>query len=76
MALGDLLAQLSKLNRIEKLRAMQFLANELAAEEEASLSTGAEYPIFTPLGNEAAAETLWQVLQDAEASDNPSSEEV
>jgi hypothetical protein len=64
MALDDLYAELSRLNRIEKLRAMQFLANELAAEEEPALEAGAEYTIYTPVGNEAAAQVLWEVLQE------------
>jgi hypothetical protein len=30
------------------------------------LVPGAEYPIYTPFGNEAVAEQLWQILNDAE----------
>jgi len=56
------LDELHLLSRAEKLRVIQLLANELA-QEEALLMPGAEYPIYTPLGNEAAAQTLWEVLK-------------
>lgn len=69
MSLDQVFAELSKLSRVDKLRAMQFLANELAAAEEALLSSQVEYHIYTPLGNETAAQTLWNVLQEAEAAD-------
>ncbi len=62
MISDELLNELHRLNRTEKLRVIQLLANELA-EEEALLISGAEYPIYTPLGNEAAAQTLWEVLK-------------
>ncbi len=40
------------------------------SEETALLLPGAEHHIFTPLGNETAAQTLLEVLREAEAVDD------
>lgn len=63
MLTSELLDELHKLNRTEKLRVVQILVNELAVEEGVSLTSELEYPIYTPLGNEAAAQILFEVLQ-------------
>lgn len=63
MSLEQLIHELHKLNRADKLRAIQVLAADLSAEEEAWLNPGAVYEIFTPYGNEAAAQVLYEVLQ-------------
>jgi len=57
MITPELLDELHKLNRTEKLRVLQILANDLAVEE-ASLTSDLEYPIYTPFGNEEAAQFL------------------
>lgn len=67
MSLEQIFVELRKLNRADKLRAMQVLVTELAAEEEAWLIPGATYEITTPYGNEAAAQVLYEILQAAEA---------
>lgn len=64
----ELLSELVQLNRAEKLQVVQLLVNKLA-EEEVVFQSGVEYPIYTPPGNEAAAQVLWEVLQAAKASD-------
>ncbi len=56
----NLIHELRKLNRADKLRAMQVLVAELAVEEETILMPGVTYELLTPYDNEAAA----QVLQD------------
>ncbi len=43
MSVEELFAELRKLNRGDKLRAMQVLVAELASEEEALLIPGASY---------------------------------
>ena len=58
MSLDQLLTELRKLNRLDKLRAMQVLVAELSAEEGLGLEAGIAYELFTPYGNEAAAEIL------------------
>jgi hypothetical protein len=66
MSLEQLLVELHKLNRADKLRVMQVLVTDLSAEEDAWLIPGAAYEIITPLGNEAAAQVLYEVLQAAD----------
>ena len=66
MSLEQLIRELRKLNRADKLRAMQVLVADLSSEEEAWLNSDMSYEIFTPLGNEAAAQVLFDVLQATE----------
>ena len=68
MQLDQLLDELHKLNRVDKLRVVQSLVNDLAEEEEAFFTPGVEYPINTPYGNEAAAAVLLEALKDAETA--------
>jgi hypothetical protein len=70
MSLEQIIIELRKLNRVDKLRAMEVLVAELSAEEEARLIPGATYEIITPYGNEAAAQVLYDVLQAAKNTDN------
>ncbi|MBI5668942.1 MAG: hypothetical protein HZC41_13125 [Chloroflexi bacterium] len=42
----QLVEQLHRLNRAEKLRAVQLLVNDLAAEEESLLKPGAVYDVL------------------------------
>ena len=62
---NELLAELSRLNRAQKLRVVQLLVNELVVEE-ASLAESFEYPIYTPYGNEAGAKMLLDLLNEEE----------
>lgn len=59
MTLDELYPALRELRHTEKLRAIQFLAQEL--EKEESLIAEGEYPIWTPFGAFEAA----RILQDA-----------
>ena len=70
MSIDQLIVELRKLNRADKLRAMQVLVNDLAAEEDAWLIPGATYEIVTPYNNEAAAQLLFEALQAVEQLDN------
>lgn len=69
MLSDELVTQLRQLNHVDKLRAMQLLVNEMASEAELLLSPHAEYAIFTPLGNEAAAQSLFEALNTAEKAE-------
>lgn len=62
MTLDELVYELRKLNRADKLRAMQVLVTALSAEENAWLIPGETYELFTPYGNEAAAAMLYDML--------------
>ncbi len=62
MSLEQIIVELRKLNRADKLRAMQVLVTELSAEEAAWIIPGAAYEIVTPYDNEMAAQVLFEVL--------------
>ena len=62
MLSSELLAEVHRLNRAEKLRLVQLLVNELAAAEASLIAEGVEYPIYTPYGNENAASVLLDLL--------------
>jgi hypothetical protein len=62
MSLTELLPALHGLPRTDKFRVVQILTAELA-EEEAELTDGAEYPIWSPLDAHEAATTLTDFLQ-------------
>jgi len=63
MSLKELLPILQKLERADKLRAVQFLVFELAKEEGiALLAPGAAYPVWTPYHAVGAADSLLGML--------------
>jgi hypothetical protein len=68
MSLTELLPVLRSLDRADKLRAMQFLVQELAKEEGALLTRQAEYAVWSPHNAFDAADTLLGVLSAADAS--------
>jgi hypothetical protein len=67
MVLSELIAELHKLDRADKFRVVQILVSDLATEDISPPRLEGIYPIYTPLGNEAAAEVLLEMLQAAEA---------
>jgi hypothetical protein len=67
MVTKELLDELHKLDRTEKLRVVQLLVNELATQEAPLPLLEGTYPVYTPLGSEAAADVLYGMLQAAEA---------
>ena len=64
MSAEELFVELRKLNRADKLRAMQLLVLELSAEEEALLIPGAQYEVWSPYDAAGAAEKLTKMLQE------------
>lgn len=68
MLSSELLAEVHRLNRAEKLRLVQLLVNELAAEEASLVAEGVEYPIYTAYGNDSAAAILMRVLEEYKKS--------
>ncbi len=68
--LKDLLPALTELDRVDKLRAMQFLISELAKEEQLQSGSDLNYPIWSPFDSFQAAQTLLDALQtDARANE-------
>jgi hypothetical protein len=64
MSLVELLPDIQSLPRADKLRLIQFLAQELAeAEGTAALMSGQSYSVESPDQAFAAAETLLQTLR-------------
>lgn len=64
MSLVEMLPDIQLLPRAEKLKLIQFLAQELAeAEVPHALQAGQSYPVWSPDQAFAAAETLLQTLR-------------
>jgi hypothetical protein len=63
MSTEEVFGELRKLNRADKLRAMEILVLELAAEEDALLSTGMQYEVWSPFDAPAAAQSLTKLLE-------------
>ena len=62
MSVDELLAELRRLDRADKLRAMQILVTELASEEDALLPPGGEYRVWSPHDAAEAAIALNRLL--------------
>lgn len=48
MSLAELLPELQSLSRVDKLRLIQLLAEELARDEAGLLEPGQSYPVWSP----------------------------
>ncbi|MCM0588953.1 MAG: hypothetical protein ACSI46_02435 [Gloeotrichia echinulata DVL01] len=65
MSVAQLLPTLRNLSRAEKLQIMQFLVQELAAEEEALLlKPGTTYHVWSPYNSHDAAQKLAALLEE------------
>lgn len=63
MTLEDLLLDLLKLDRADKLRAIELWAHEVAIEEHPALTPGKEYAVWSPYDSATTARQL-QELSD------------
>ncbi|MEQ1604528.1 MAG: hypothetical protein ABL999_06640 [Pyrinomonadaceae bacterium] len=66
MTYSEALTTLRRLNRKDKIRAIQFLANEVAMEEEVYFEEGRTYEIFSPHESFEAAGQLRELLEESE----------
>jgi hypothetical protein len=65
MSLLEMLPEIRTLSRGDKLRLIQLLAEELAANEgNLTLVAGQEYPVWSPDSAFAAADTLMEALRE------------
>jgi hypothetical protein len=64
MSLAEVLPEVQALSRADKLRVIQFLAQELAREEGCPIEPGRSYPVWSPDSAFAAAAALMQALQN------------
>ena len=62
----QLISDLHKLNRADKLKAVQLLVDDLSLEEEFGLVPGAEYEIWSPYDSAEAASILTKMLDEEE----------
>lgn len=69
MVSNELVEQLRKLDRVDKLQIIQFLAAELANEENNLIKSGASYPVWSPYDAVEAANIMLKAL-NAETSLN------
>jgi hypothetical protein len=71
MSVAELLSTLQTLSRADKLKVMQFLVQELAAEEEALLlQPGATYSVWSPYNSHDAAQKLAALLEEDKQANN------
>lgn len=64
MSLAEVLPEVQSLSRLDKIRLIQFLAQELEQDESDLIEAGRSYPIWSPERAFAAAATLLQALED------------
>jgi hypothetical protein len=62
MSLIEVLPEVQALSRADKLRVIQFLAQELATEEAGHIEPGQSYPVWSPDRALTAAAALMQAL--------------
>lgn len=62
MTLTEILPSLKQLNRQEKLKAVQFLVNEMAIEESL-LDSQKEYPVYSVYDSFEAGDALMRLLE-------------
>lgn len=60
---ANMISDLRKLDRGDKLRIMEFLVVELSKEEGALLKAGTEYPIWTPFNQHEASQAMLDLLK-------------
>ena len=66
MTVAEVLPTLKALNHKDKIRVIQFQANEVAREEEVFFEDGKIYEIYSPYESFEAAEQLRQLLKENE----------
>ena len=71
MSIADLFPTLQKLSRVDKLKVMEFLVQEMAKEEEIlSLEPGATYHLWSPYNSHQASQKLATLLEEDKQSVN------
>jgi hypothetical protein len=64
MSLTDVLPEVESLSRLDKIRLIQILAQELEREESSLIEPGRSYPVWSPDQAFPAAAALLQALED------------
>ncbi len=68
MTITEVLPTLKALNHKDKIRAIQFLANEVAKEEEVFFEEGKTYEVWSPHDSYKAAEQLRKLIEEKETA--------
>jgi hypothetical protein len=64
MSLTEMLPEVRSLSRLDKIRLIQFLAQELEHDESDLIEPGRSYPVWSPDRAFTAAEALLQALEE------------
>jgi hypothetical protein len=64
MSLGEVLSEVQSLSRLDKIRLIQILAQELEREESDLIEPNRSYPLWSPDRAFAAAGSLLEALED------------
>jgi hypothetical protein len=67
MLAENLKSELHKLNRVDKLRVVQLIIDDLALEEEFNIVSGAQYEVWSPYDAAEAATILTKLLNEDES---------
>ncbi len=67
MVSSDLISILRGLSRSDKFYVMQLLISELAQQETELIKPEQAYPVWSPYGTDASADTMLKVLRAAKA---------
>lgn len=68
MGFTDLRSELHTLSRADKVRAMSFLVQELAEDEDVVLTPSAVYEVWSPYDTAGAADKLREILKAAKTT--------
>jgi hypothetical protein len=64
MSFTDVLPEVQALSRLDKIRLIQFLAQELERDESGLIEPGKSYPVWSPDRAFSAAAALLQALEE------------
>ncbi len=64
MSLAEVLSEVQLLSRLDKIRLIQFLAQELEQDEGGLIEAGRSYPVWSPDRAFTAAAALLEALED------------
>jgi hypothetical protein len=64
MSLAQVLPEVQSLSRMDKIRLIQFLAQELERDDSCVIEPGQSYPVWSPDTAYSAASALMQALEE------------
>lgn len=70
MLTHELMQELQKLTRADKMRVVQILVNELAADADSALNPDTLYEVWSPYDSADAAATLMAMLEEDKQAQN------